>query len=209
MHFLTPCSILILLAIPRGIQWVAALKSDMDIMCQVRVGASDAWHAWRRYLYCKSHGINLTFSIILTFIFHPALAMLAAGIVYTRQKVASRSAESRRVASLVQIALDTLRRQELSHHSDPVTYPYPFLSSMHLRDDILEDEHSTAVRRRVWDKVERVVEGNSNVRANVEVVNGDETRVWRWVGGGGSLLSGASPQKRVQFTDEGNGGLEE
>jgi hypothetical protein len=34
--------------------------------------------------------------------------------------------------------------------------------------------------------VERVVEGNANVRANLEEVRGgDEMRVWRWVGGSG------------------------
>jgi hypothetical protein len=88
------------------------------------------------------------------------------------------------VADLVQVALDTLRNQELLHHTDPVTNPHIYLSSIHLRDLVLQDEHSIPVRRRLWDKVERIVEGNTNVRASVEeLAGGDEGRVWRWVGG--------------------------
>jgi hypothetical protein len=38
----------------------------------------------------------------------------------------------------------------------------------------------------VWDKVEKVVESNTNVRANLEEVeDGDELRVWRWIGQSG------------------------
>lgn len=57
------------------------------------------------------------------------------------------------------------------------------MSSLQLRDVILQDEHSIPVRRRLWDQVEGVVEGNANVRVNMEEVEGgDELRVWRWVG---------------------------
>ena len=113
---------------------------------------------------------------------------------------ASRAVENKRVGELVQIALDTLRNQELAHHTDPITAPQPYLSSLQLRDLILQDEHSISSRRRLWDQVERVVEGNANVRANLEEVRGgDELRVWRWVGG-----AGRSPEmKRVQFEDRG------
>ena len=48
-----------------------------------------------------------------------------------------------------------------------------------------------------------MVEGNANVRANLEEVQGgDELRVWRWVGG-----AGRSPglRKKVQFEDRGDG----
>jgi hypothetical protein len=103
-----------------------------------------------------------------------------------RRTRAQRRIEGRRVAELVQIALDTLRNQELAHHTDPVTAPQPYLSSLQLRDLILQDEHAVSVRRRLWDGVERVVEGNANVRANLEEVQGgDELRVWRWVGSTG------------------------
>jgi hypothetical protein len=94
--------------------------------------------------------------------------------------------EDKRVAELVQLALATLRNQEIAHHTDPVTAPAPYLSSLQLRDLVLQDEHSVSARARLWTRVERVVEGNANVRANLEEVpGGDELRVWRWVGGSG------------------------
>lgn len=102
------------------------------------------------------------------------------------------------MADLVQIALDTLRNQELAHHTDPISTPQAYLSSLQLRDLILQEEHSISSRRRLWDKVERVVEGNANVRANLEEVHGgEELRVWRWVGG-----AGRSPRKITESESE-------
>lgn len=121
-----------------------------------------------------------------------------------RRSRAQRQIEQKRVAELVQIALDTLRNQELAHHTDPVTAPHPYLSSLQLRDLILQEQHSISVRKRLWDQVERVVEGNANVRVNLEEVQGgDEHRVWRWVGTAGR---GPEFRKRVQIeTEKGEG----
>lgn len=100
--------------------------------------------------------------------------------------MASRRVQDKRIAGLVQIALEAIRNQELAHYTDPVGAPYPYLSSIQLRDLVLQDEHSVGARARLWDRVERVVEGNANVRANLEEVEGgDELRVWRWIGSGG------------------------
>lgn len=109
-----------------------------------------------------------------------------------RLRRANRLIESKRVAELVQIALDTLRNQEMAYHTDPVSATEPYLSSLQLRDLVLQDDHSIANRKRIWDQVERVVEGNANVRVNLEEVEGgDELRVWRWVGSAGrrSMIS--------------------
>jgi hypothetical protein len=111
-----------------------------------------------------------------------ALAIIVA-VAFVNRRMARLKTESKRTGELVQIALDTLRNQEIAHHTDPVTAPHPYLSSLQLRDLILQDEHSIPIRRRLWDQVERVVEGNANVRTNMEEVEGgDELRVWRWVG---------------------------
>ena len=115
--------------------------------------------------------------------FYVGLAVAFVGVLYARARKAQKHIENKRVAELVQIALDTLRNQELAHHTDPVTAPHPYLSSLQLRDLILQDEHSISTRSRLWNHVEHVVEGNANVRTNLEEVQGgDEMRVWRWVG---------------------------
>ena len=112
-------------------------------------------------------------------------ALILSG-VYGRLRIVAKRVEDRRISELVQLALDTLRNQELAHHTDPITTPAPFLSSLQLRDLILQDEHSISARARLWGRVEKVVEGNANVRTNMEEIpGGDELRVWRWVGTGG------------------------
>jgi hypothetical protein len=150
------------------------------------VKARETWAEWRSsvfgafqesYLSHLSQRAVLTACPLIGFLFL-VVAGLAEKSRRTRRKV-----EDKRVAELVQIALDTLRHQEMAHHADPVTAPQPYLSSLQLRDVVLQDEHAVAARARLWDRVEQVVEGNANVRANLEeVAGGDELRVWRWMG---------------------------
>lgn len=124
------------------------------------------------------------------------------GLLALKTRRAQNAIENERIASLVQIALDLLRNQELAHHTEPITAPQPFLSSLQLRDLVLQDEHSVRARKRLWEKVERVVEGNANVRTNLEEVEGgDEMRVWRWVGNTGKTLpSIPGSSKSIQHT---------
>ncbi|KIK95889.1 hypothetical protein PAXRUDRAFT_826550 [Paxillus rubicundulus Ve08.2h10] len=165
-----------------GHRYLAHKTPNLTLNCQFTVKSRELWVRWR--------------ASILGFI-------AGACVFYSLRRVrAQRKIESKRVAELVQIALDTLRNQELAHHTDPVTARHPYLSSLQLRDLILQDEHSIAARSKLWDQVERVVEGNANVRINLEEVQGgDEHRVWRWVGNAGR---GPEYRKRVQFeTEEG------
>ncbi|KAF6765171.1 Man1-Src1p-C-terminal domain-containing protein [Ephemerocybe angulata] len=150
-------------------QYLASREADLTWDCVLTVKSREVWEAWR------------------TTALGGAAAVVA--VILARLKVAQKQSESRRVSELVQIALDTLRNQELAHHTDPVTTPQPYLSSIQLRDVILQNEHSIPTRRRLWDQVEHIVEGNANVRANLEEIEGgDELRVWRWVGSTGRGL---------------------
>ena len=82
--------------------------------------------------------------------------------------------------------------------------PRPYLSSLQLRDLVLQDVHDVSKRRRLWSRVERVVEGNANVRTNLqEVEGGDEPRVWEWVGSSGKTLPPGTPgMQRLEFGEE-------
>ncbi|KAG5643471.1 hypothetical protein DXG03_000859 [Asterophora parasitica] len=147
-------------------RYVAHKSADLTWDCVVTVKARDIWAEWRTTVF--------------------GIAAVILSLLFGRARNAQKRVESKRVADLVQIALDTLRNQELAHHTDPATAPQPYLSSLQLRDLILQDEHSVTSRSRLWDQVERVVEGNANVRANLqEIHGGDEMRVWRWVGSAG------------------------
>ncbi|EAU88573.2 hypothetical protein CC1G_04279 [Coprinopsis cinerea okayama7 len=153
-----------------GNSYLASKDADLTWGCMITVKSRELWAAWRQT------ALGVVVAILAT--------------LFARLRVLKKKSEARRVSELVQIALDTLRNQELAHHTDPVSTPHPYLSSIQLRDVILQNEHSIPTRRRLWDKVEHIVEGNANVRANLEEIEGgDELRVWRWVGNTGRGLA--------------------
>ncbi|KAJ7156007.1 Man1-Src1p-C-terminal domain-containing protein [Mycena crocata] len=155
-----------------GNRYIALKTPHLTWDCMVIVKSRAVWEEWRATVY--------------------GLVALILGGLVMRTRRARGAIEAQKVAGLVQTALDTLRAQERAYHTDPLTAAQPYLSSLQLRDVVLADEHSVPARARLWARVERVVEGNANVRANLEEVGGgDEMRVWRWVGA-------PSPQKGIE-----------
>lgn len=67
----------------------------------------------------------------------------------------------------------------------------PWLFLPNLRDDVLRSVHSLAERERIWGRVRRVVEMNSNVRTSQrEGRSGEVGRAWEWIGAvGGSEIN--------------------
>ncbi|KAF9069674.1 Man1-Src1p-C-terminal domain-containing protein [Rhodocollybia butyracea] len=148
----------------KGDRYLAHKTPSLSWTCKLTVKSRDTWNEWR--------GTVATLTTITLFFY-------ASSARRNKKKL-----ESKRTARLVQIALESLQNQELAHYTDPVNAPQPYLSSIQLRDLVLQDETSVSIRQNVWAKVEKIVEGNANVRANMEeVFGGDELRVWRWVGG--------------------------
>ncbi|SPO19851.1 related to SRC1 - involved in sister chromatid segregation [Ustilago trichophora] len=105
-----------------------------------------------------------------------------SGFLYLRYRLASARAETAKVALLVQAALERLQEQEYLHGRDPVLHPDDFVPLSHLRDHILAGEHKAKARNRLWRKVAKVVEENSNVRTRQAQKKGEWLRVWQWVG---------------------------
>lgn len=69
-------------------------------------------------------------------------------------------------------------------------YRENYVPMAQLRDDVLRDEYSTYRRKKIWERVQRKVERNSNVRPMVkEGRSGDVGRVWEWVGAVGRIES--------------------
>lgn len=60
----------------------------------------------------------------------------------------------------------------------------PFLAITQIRDDVLRNVFSRAERERAWDRVKKVVEANSNVRAGTRMFEktGETARAWEWIG---------------------------
>jgi hypothetical protein len=89
---------------------------------------------------------------------------------------------------LAGLALDKLNDQAILHKQDPETWGENYISMAQLRDDVLRDEFSASRRKKLWEKVQKKVEGNANVRPMVrEGRTGDVGRVWEWVGALGAI----------------------
>lgn len=159
--------------------WFAAETAEMPMSCRLRLAAIRA---------LKRHKAGLS-----------TILALAAALVWARYKLRTRRSDAELVRHLVQVALRQLQQQERSHYADPVHVPFPHVVPSHMRDLILQDEHSPRRRAELWKRVEKIVEGNANVRvADVEQY-GEEMRGWLWTGPSGRIEAGqamsASPEK--------------
>lgn len=135
-----------------------------------------------------------------------------SGFFYLRYRLSAARAESAKVAQLVQAALERLQEQEYLHGVDPVLYPDDFVPLSHLRDHILSEEHKAGTRNRLWKKVAKVVEENSNVRTRQAQKKGEWLRVWQWVGvesfkgySAGTTPVGRRGERQVEVEVEGVG----
>lgn len=102
-----------------------------------------------------------------------------------------------RAKQLAGDVFDRLANHASFNHQDPSAYPDLGISMTQLRDDILRTEFSAARRQKLWEKVQKKVEHNSNVRAAVkETQTGDVARMWEWVGPVQLLEDGRTSSKR-------------
>ncbi|KAK0943958.1 inner nuclear membrane protein enriched at telomere/subtelomere region [Friedmanniomyces endolithicus] len=138
------------------------------------------------------------------------LWQLIAGIIllsgggYGRHRITSGRETEGKAKQLASQALERLSQQAALHAWDPEAYAENYVSVAQLRDDVLRDEFSAGRRKALWEKVQRKVEGNSNVRPMVrEGRSGDVGRVWEWVGAVG-LIEGASAPSTVDRRKSGN-----
>ncbi|KAK4574221.1 inner nuclear membrane protein enriched at telomere/subtelomere region [Recurvomyces mirabilis] len=121
------------------------------------------------------------------------LLLLASSGTYGRYRITSGRATEQKAKVLASRALELLSQQAALHAYDPDSYGENYMSVAQLRDDVLRDEFSASRRKILWERVQRKVEGNSNVRPMVrEGRTGDVGRVWEWVGAVG-LIEGSTP----------------
>ncbi|KAH9909302.1 Man1-Src1p-C-terminal domain-containing protein [Xylariomycetidae sp. FL2044] len=125
------------------------------------------------------------------------LMALVATLVYARYRYRSARTVMEQVPPLVNTVLERLATQRQLGDED-VDDPWLFLPN--LRDDVLRSVHSLRERERIWERVKRVVEQNSNVRTGQrEGRSGEIGRAWEWIGP--TAADGARRRKsgRVSF----------
>lgn len=129
-----------------------------------------------------------------------SLITMAIGWIYLKVKLVRISEEKEKVKELVEITLSKLREESWVHHTNPSLKPNAFIASAHLRDAILSYEHSPIQRQKLWIKVEKIIEGNSNVRTKVTESRGESFKVWEWIGSyTGDLNLNSSPVGKFSY----------
>ena len=111
------------------------------------------------------------------------MTLVIASGSYTRFSITRNREIEQRAKRLAGIVFDRLASQGMLHAQDPQTFPESYISMGNLRDDILRNEFSASNKQKLWKRVQKKVEQNSNVRPMVrEARNGNVGRVWEWVG---------------------------
>jgi len=132
---------------------------------------------------------------------------MISGAFYTRHSITSAKATEEKANQLAGLALGKLNRQAAMHRWDPDMYREDYISVAHLRDDVLREDWSATRRKKLWEKVQRKVENNSNVRSMVkEGRSGDVGRVWEWVGAVEMIENGSSPADSSGYIDRRRSG---
>jgi hypothetical protein len=131
--------------------------------------------------------------------------LLASSGAYGRQRITSGRETEKKAKALASLALQKLNEQASLHAYDPDSYPQGYMGVSQLRDDVLRDVDSTRARKALWERVQKKVEGNSNVRPMVrEGRTGDVGRVWEWVGAVNMIEDSPSMVERSSRRKSGN-----
>ncbi|TFB05954.1 Inner nuclear membrane protein SRC1 [Trichoderma ghanense] len=121
------------------------------------------------------------------------LMSVVLAVLYLRARYRQHLTDSAQVPALVDLVLERLANQKELGEED-LDDPWLFLPN--LRDDVLRSVHKVAERERIWQRVKKVVEQNSNVRTGQrEGRSGEVGRAWEWIGpihGGGTRRRRAS-----------------
>ncbi|PTB65469.1 hypothetical protein BBK36DRAFT_1142449 [Trichoderma citrinoviride] len=108
------------------------------------------------------------------------LMSVVLAVLYLRARYRQHRMDAAQVPALVDLVLERLANQKELGEED-LDDPWLFLPN--LRDDVLRSVHKVAERERIWQRVKKVVEQNSNVRTGQrEGRSGEVGRAWEWIG---------------------------
>lgn len=116
---------------------------------------------------------------------------------YGKYSFTTRRAMEARAKQLASDVFDRLANHAALSIQEPGAYPDKGISMTQLRDDVLRNEFSSSRRQKLWERVQKKVEFNSNIRAAVRTTaSGDVARMWEWTGPIKLLEDGRSSGKR-------------
>lgn len=136
------------------------------------------------------------------------IAFIATSGLYGRQRITSVRSTEAKAKDLASLALRKLSEQASLHAVEPSRWEEGHISVAQLRDDVLRDEFSSTRRKQIWEKVQKKVEGNANVRPMVrEGRGGDVGRVWEWIGAVGAIEGTPGDNRRSGGYRDSLGGV--
>jgi hypothetical protein len=125
------------------------------------------------------------------------LFLLLITTVYTRWWLADSRRTEQEANKLVSNTLHSLAEYATHVAYDASGLRDGYISVSQLRDDVLRDEFSASRRAKLWKRVEKKVEENSNVRTKVGTLDsGDVGRGWKWIGAIRALEDGGTGSRR-------------
>ncbi|KAH6643634.1 sister chromatid separation protein-like protein [Boeremia exigua] len=123
--------------------------------------------------------------------------LLVASGSYGRYSYTTSRKMEARAKQLASEVFDRLANHAALSYQEPGAQVDRGVSMAQLRDDVLRNEFSSSRRQKLWQRVQKKVEFNSNVRAAVRTANsGDVARVWEWIGPVHLIEDGRSSGKR-------------
>lgn len=121
------------------------------------------------------------------------MIVIVATSAYGKYSYTHNRAMEERAKQLAGQVFDLLANHAALNMQDPGTYRDRGMMMGQIRDDVLRSEFSTKRRAKLWERVQKKVEFNSNVRAAVrQAPHGDIARMWEWTGPPKMLENGYS-----------------
>lgn len=143
--------------------------------------------------------LNTIYSAGSSIVFIALLTLLALGLQRLhRYYIGYKKRKSDEIYSTVEQIIDVIS-QETEDSGEP------YISVDHVRDTLISPQNREKMAP-VWDAAVKFIQKNeSRVRMEVQSVDGEDCRVWRWVGGGSPRRgAGAAWQGQAFETQEGS-----
>ena len=116
---------------------------------------------------------------------------------YGKYSITHDRAMEAKAKQLASDVFDRLANNAALISQEPGAFPEKGVGMAQLRDDVLRNEFSSSRRQKLWQRVQKKVEYNANVRAAVRTTaSGDVARMWEWIGPVKLLEDGRSSGKR-------------
>ncbi|KAF7679716.1 hypothetical protein TCON_2485 [Astathelohania contejeani] len=114
--------------------------------------------------------IEYVLRLAIKFVFIPgfALIFIYACIMFFISRRKRRAEMDQKAVVVVRDILEALRNQVRLSESK-------YIPTMQLRDYF-------GIEKEVWDRVEKLIKQNSNVRISLRTINGDQKMTWEWIG---------------------------